>query len=450
MNPPELDFGCVLKSERAPYRIPSVELSELESKALGLLFEKLSDEAEPAGSSDYWACLKRVCVENKLLLEKQSGEKIVSLAKHSLAGFGFLDFMLADDDLEEITVSGALKPIFVFHRRKGWLETNAFFSSVDAAINTVNKMARPLGRRITTQNPRLNAVLPDGSRLHASIAPVALDGIEITIRKFKRNPFNAAELAANGTISSEALAFLWLVLYGDVSLCVCGNTGSGKTTTLNALFSFIPLGDRIVVTEETPELVFPQKHLVKIIASEEAGVGMRDLVSDTLRMRPDRVVVGEVRTADETRALFDSLLAGQAKGSYFTFHAKSACEALRRLKALGAGSEELESLDLIVVQKRFSRFNRHSRKQEELRRVTEISEVERGSARALFEVGEFGKLSRTRFLAESSLVKRVLENHCFSEKEFWMEFERRKSFLEGVKARDYLNFTLQAQAFAFG
>ncbi len=437
--------GWALRKEKTPYFIIPVEFNDFEQKILDSLLEKSSENP----SLEFKSCLREVCEEKSLVLEKTAGEKISLYARQNVEGLGFLENLLSDDELEEISVIGVGKPIFVYHREKGWLETNASFESEEHAINAINKMARPLGRRITSQNPRLNAVLPDGSRLHASIAPVALSGIEITIRKFKRNPFNASELAGNGTISSDALAFLWLVLYGDISLCVCGNTGSGKTTTLNALFSFIPLNERIVVTEETPELHFLQQHLVKIVSNEELGIGMRDLVKDTLRMRPDRVVVGEVRSADEARALFDSLLAGQAKGSYFTFHAKSACEALIRLKALGAGEDELGSLDLIVVQKRFSMFDKRSRATRDVRKVTEIAEVREGRASSLFSFSG-GRLYAPKNLKKSPLVERVRQNYGFSAREFWAEFEKRKRFLEKGKFEDFRDFTLQAQRLSFG
>src|SRR3989338_3309739 len=375
-----LNLGWALREGKTPYFIPPVELSEGEKRIFIQLCELLLQN--PSGELP--SLLKRYCEEKNVVLDRAAGEKIVSLAERCVRWLGVLDFLLQDDELEEISVVGLQKPVFVFHRKKGWLETNAFLTSEEHALDLINKIARPLGRRVTTQNPRVNAVLPDGSRLHASIPPVCPQGVEITIRKFLRNPLNARELCDLQTLSLDAAAFLWAVLYGDVSLCIAGNTGSGKTTTLNALFSFIPLNERIVVTEETPELFLLHEHCVKILANEELGVGMKDLVKDTLRMRPDRVVVGEVRSAEETQALFDSLLAGQAKGSFFTFHADSASEALLRLKALGVSGEDLDALDLILVQKRISFFDSKNKRATELRRVTEIAEVVEGNARLLF------------------------------------------------------------------
>ncbi len=440
------NLGWALSEGKTPYSVPQVVLTENESKIFSQLLALLLHEP----SRDLNSLLKRLCEEKNILLDKTAGEKIVGMAKHCVEGFGVLDFLLSDDELEEISVIGVGKPIFVFHRKKGWLETNAFFTSEEHAINTINKIARPLGRRVTSQNPRINAILPDGSRLHASIPPICLNGVEITIRKFLQNPLNAGEIADLGTISFDALAFLWTVLYGDVSLCIAGNSGSGKTTTLNALFSFIPLNERIIVTEETPELFFLHEHLVKILANEELGVGMKDLVKDTLRMRPDRVVVGEVRSAEETQALFDSLLAGQAKGSFFTFHAKSSAEALQRLKAFGISDEDLNAIDLVVVQKRISFLDRKTKRQSELRRVTEIAEIVDSKPRLLFVSNKSGKLVKTKNLGSSFVVERVLQNYGFSKREFWREVSKREKFLEKTRAKGFRAFTAQVQDFAFG
>ena len=128
--------------------------------------------------------------------------------------------------------------------------------------------------------------------------------------------------------SSNSLAFFWMLLQSSSSILVCGNTGSGKTTTLNALFSFVPLNERVVVVEETPELNIFQEHCVKIIANKELGITLSNLVEDTLRMRPDRVIVGEVRNAEEAQALGECLLAGQARGTYATLHATDGVQAL--------------------------------------------------------------------------------------------------------------------------
>jgi len=213
-------------------------------------------------------------------------------------------------------------------------------------------------------------VLPDGSRLHASMPPISQ--LELTIRKFRANPISVPELISFGTASPEAVAFLWLAMKIDTSIVVAGNTASGKTSTLNALFSFVPLDERVLVTEETPEINIPHRHRVSLIANTELGIGMGDLASDSLRMRPDRLVIGEARTGQEARALLDAITSGQARGSYATFHAQSGKETIARLLSLGILETDIGAVGLIVIQKRIG----GRQKSREERRIVEISEVQ--------------------------------------------------------------------------
>jgi len=401
-------IGWRIKGE-ADYEAPELSLSETEER----VFDELSQRLSEGGDAE--KTLKRMCQQENVLLARDSAQRILLAAKMNCDGFGAFDPFLEDDDLEEITVDGR-GTVRVYHRKKGWLKTNAFMEK-EFAINAVNRMARPLGRRITSQNPRLNAVLPNGSRLHACISPVARSGFEATVRRFRDKPFSVKELVDNKTMTAECAAFLWTVLFGDASLLVCGTTGSGKTTTLNALFSFIPRKERVIITEETPEINVPHEHAVRIVANEELDITLKDLVKDTLRMRPDRVIIGEVRDANETTALFDSLLAGQARGTYATFHATTAQDALKRLTALGARKEDLDAVNLVLVQKRIAVLD--GKKQREVRRVTELCEVNNGIAVDVFE--KPGK---------SACLTQLTENYGKTRKELVALVKQRADWLE--------------------
>ncbi|MBI4360786.1 CpaF family protein [Candidatus Micrarchaeota archaeon] len=297
------------------------------------------------------AALEALCFARRIRWDASWAQSVLYFAEQNLAGFGVLSHFLSDDDLEEIAVVGIGKPVYVFVRGQGWLETNAAVTSLDFAVDCVNKMARPLGRRLTASQPRLSAVLPDGSRLHACMAPVALEGIQISIRKFRKTPFSVGELVADGFLPSRAAAVLSLAMQADASVVVAGNTGSGKTTLLNALSEFVPASERIVAIEDAPELSWPHAHQVRLVGEPSVFSG---LVADTLRMRPDRVVVGEMRRAQEVAAFFDVLLSGQAKGAYATFHAESAQDVVSRLEFLGLNPRDVSALDFVVVLKRFS------------------------------------------------------------------------------------------------
>jgi flagellar protein FlaI len=374
--------------------------------------------------------LQELCEHRGVLPSRASAERVLESAEKHLKGFGVLDPLLRDDELEEIAVTGVGEPVRVYHRQRGWLVTDAVLDGESYALHLINKMARPLGRRVTYHQPRLNATLPDGARLHASIAPLAAKGVELTVRKFTPQPYSPAELVANRTMSARCAALLWLTLEGDHSLLVAGNTGSGKTTTLNALFAFVPLAERVVVTEETPEIRIPHPHLVRLVASEELGISLLDLARDTLRMRPDRVILGEARTREETAALFDSLLAGQARGTYATFHGASAREALLRLQSLGVRREDLSALGLVIIQRRLSLPARGQRKALEIRRVVELAEVTPGGeARSLFARDPRRDVLCEVGLRRSETLERLADAHRCSPRHLLEELSARERWL---------------------
>jgi Flp pilus assembly CpaF family ATPase len=312
--------------------------------------------------------------ESSVYLESEQVEYLSKMAVLHIYGFCFLEPLLEDNEIEEISVIGTNKPAYVYLRNKGWRSVNAEFSNESAISDVVNKMARGLGRHITIQNPRLDAMLPDGSRLHATLKPVS-NG-EITIRKFREKPFSPPELITHNTLDAKALALLSLIMQGDNSVLIAGNTASGKTTTMNALFSFVPANERILIAEQTPEINIPHEHQLRLVANSDMGISLKDLVYDSLRMRPDRMIVGEIRNKEEAEALFDVLLAGQARGSYATFHAQSAEEALSRLATLGISKMDMRSIDCIVVQRRMLTYDLTKRKTKEIRRIIEIAHMD--------------------------------------------------------------------------
>ncbi len=360
----------------------SIEEARFLHDALG----ELQESSKKLGTCGIKKFLRYFCIRNLIELDKEQVQYCTLLLQKMVFGFGPLDFVLADDEIEEIAIigTGMEKPVQVFHCRHGWLPTNIFFADSNSVRDTVNKMAACIGRRLTLNSPVLNATLPDGSRLNAAINPVSFTGPSVTIRKFKKNPFTPLQLIENKTFSPEAMAFLWVAMQCDCAVLIAGNTGSGKTSSLNALFSFVPANERIVVVEETPEIRLPHQHLVKLNVVKEQNIAMQNLIVDTLRMRPDRIVVGEVRSSEETKAFIDTLLAGQGKGSYATFHSQSAKEAANRMKALGIDETDIGALDLIIVQRRWSRVDPSTGKTAEMRRIMEITELQEENGAASF------------------------------------------------------------------
>jgi pilus assembly protein CpaF len=295
-------------------------------------------------------------------------------------GLGPLQPLLADPEIEEIMVSGTA-PVWV--ERRGQLErTSISFASERALRDAIERILAPLGRRVDEAEPLCDARAPDGSRVNVVLPPLALDGPALTIRRFRARGFSPEDLVAAGTLPATLLDPLARAVRARLTLLICGGTGSGKTTTLNALSSFIAGGERIVTIEDAAELRLRQPHVVRLEARppnlEGRGeITIRHLVRNALRMRPDRIVVGEVRGA-EALDMLTALSTGH-DGSLTTVHAGSAAEALRRIETLAlmadvdlphaAVREQVaDAFDLVICQ---------ARSPDGHRRIVEVAEVVR-------------------------------------------------------------------------
>ncbi|MCD6414073.1 MAG: CpaF family protein [Candidatus Diapherotrites archaeon] len=296
-----------------------------------------------------------------------------------MIGYGALDLLLQDDKLEDIMVNGPDKPAYVFHRDFEMLPTNLIFGKDEEIQGVIDRIARDVGRRIDIREPLLDARLPDGSRVNATIPPISLAGSTITIRKFRQDPFTVVDLVKMGTISTELAAFLWVAVEGasakPANILVAGGTASGKTTTLNVLASFIPRNERIITIEDTAEIQLPMEHWVRFETRPpgiegQGEINMDTLLKNSLRMRPDRVVVGEVR-GGEAFSLFTAMNTGH-DGSMGTVHANNAQETVVRLKSppMNVPETMLSALDIIIIQKRI-----HDRRKGVIRRVSEVAEL---------------------------------------------------------------------------
>lgn len=260
---------------------------------------------------------------------------------------------LLEDDLEEVMVNGLGQPVFIYDRRRGMQRTNLAVESESYFMELANRMLAPLGRRVNRTNPRETGVLESGDRLSVAVPPYSR-GFTASIRKFTAEPFTVPQLVERGMLSWEAAAFLWMVVEtGNVNVGVVGNTGSGKTTLLNALMRMVPARSRLVVVEDVPEIQPLQDQVVGLLSNRPLGLSMRDAILDSLRMRPDRVVIGEVRRDGEVRALRESCLAGHAMGTYFTYHSESIRWAYRRLENQGFPRYDLPSIGLLVACRRY-------------------------------------------------------------------------------------------------
>lgn len=306
-------------------------------------------------------------------------KQITAEVMDEVLGFGPITPLLRDPEVTEIMVNG---PRRVYVERGGRLElTNVVFRDDRHVMHVIEKMVAPLGRRIDEGNPMVDARLPDGSRVNAIIPPLVLNGPTITIRKFYKDPLTAEKLLELGTLSREMLLFLEACVRARLNMIVSGGTGSGKTSMLNVLSSFIPGDERIITIEDAAELQLRQEHVVTLESRppnvEGRGeVTIRDLVRNALRMRPDRIVVGEVR-GGEALDMLQAMNTGH-DGSLTTAHANSPRDVLSRLETmvLMAGmdlpvrairSQIAAAIDVIVHMARFK---------DGTRKVTHITEVQ--------------------------------------------------------------------------
>ncbi len=274
------------------------------------------------------------------------GQQLVDAAVADMIGYGPLELLLVDPLISEIMVNG---PKVVFVERNGELmETDVKFEDVTHLMHIIDRILLPLGRRVDADNPTADARLPDGSRVNVVAQPVAVDGPILTIRKFPQTKMTIDDFIKLGTLSHYMAKFLEACVVARLNILISGNTSSGKSTMLNILSTFIPNHERIITIEDAVELQLSQRHVVRLETKlpnvDGSGVvGIRDLVRNALRMRPDRLVVGEVR-GGEALDMLQAMNTGHA-GSITTLHANSPRDAIARLETMSL----MSGLDLPVT-----------------------------------------------------------------------------------------------------
>jgi pilus assembly protein CpaF len=359
-------------------------MAELKERVRDALLETLGPELYDGETSpeelerQVRATLHTVLRQEETPLTAQDRSMVAQEIADEVLGFGPLEPFLRDADVTEIMVNGADQ---VYVERSGRIHLAAATFTDEAHLRrTIDKIVARVGRRVDEASPMVDARLPDGSRVNAVVAPVALDGSMLTVRKFAKDPYTAADLVAFGTMSAPVHVFLDAAVRGRRNIVISGGTGSGKTTLLNVLSGSVPADERIVTIEDAAELQLHQAHVLRMESRppniEGRGlIAIRDLVRNSLRMRPDRIIVGEVRDA----AALDMLQAMNTghDGGLTTVHANSPRDALSRLETmtLMAGfdlpirairEQVASALDLVVHVQRLK---------DGTRRVTHVTEV---------------------------------------------------------------------------
>jgi pilus assembly protein CpaF len=317
--------------------------------------------------------------EENLLYTRNTRNRLLEWVIADIVGYGPLDPLLKDEDVTEIMVNGFDE---IYIERYGLIEaTNVRFSDEAHLRRIIDRIVAPIGRRVDEASPMVDARLPSGFRVNATIPPLSLDGALVTIRKFAVIPYTAQDLIANGTLSVQLTHFLQACVEARINMVISGGTGTGKTTLLNVISSFIPSNERIITIEDTAELKLNQRHVVRLEKRPpniegKGEVTIRQLVINSLRMRPDRIVVGEAR-GGEALDMLQAMNTGH-DGSMTTIHANTPRDALRRIETmvLMAGvdlplkairEQVASSIDMVV---------QLSRLKDGTRKVIQVTEVQ--------------------------------------------------------------------------
>ncbi|MBR9675870.1 CpaF family protein [Candidatus Woesearchaeota archaeon] len=306
-------------------------------------------------------------------IDQTTKEFLVSYLIQKSLGMGKLEILMDDVLLEEIVVNSATEPVWVFHKKHGWLKTNIQVKDEEQVRHYATMIGRKVGRQITNIDPLLDAHLNEGDRVNATLQPISTAGNTITLRKFSRNPMTITHFLKFRTLSPSAASLIWQAMHYELSAIIAGGTASGKTSTLNVLASFFPPNQRIISIEDTREIRLPKYlHWVPMSTRQpnpegKGEVSMEDLLVNALRQRPDRILVGEVRRQREAETLFEAIHTGHS--CYATFHSNNYEETIRRLTnpPINVPLTMLPAISMIIMQFRNRRTGH--------RRTFQIAEI---------------------------------------------------------------------------
>jgi pilus assembly protein CpaF len=372
--------SLVVKPANITARIPNVEkikktVHERLITSLGMNSDTASADVIQRRVAEL---VDEYCEETKLRVTKHDKDELAALIMHDVLGLGALELLLTDPEVSEIMVNG---PKTIFIERRGRItQAELEFESEVQLRRVIDRIVARIGRRVDESSPMVDARLPDGSRVNIVIPPLAVQGSSITIRKFSRVPYKVQDLITFGTLNQDMANFIRACVRSRISMVVSGGTGSGKTTTLNVLSNFIPDTERVVTVEDTAELQLRQRNLVSLEARSanvegRGAVPIRDLVVNALRMRPDRIVVGECR-AGETLDMLQAMNTGH-DGSMTTVHANSPKDALNRIETMvimGGSDLPFQAIREQIVGG-ITLFVQQARLRDGRRAVTHISEI---------------------------------------------------------------------------
>ncbi len=385
---------------------------DLKTRVQNRLITEMDPSTDVSRTNEVRATIKEmydaILQEESIILGRKERDALFEQIVAEILGLGPLEPLLADETITEVMVNGPKK---IFVERRGKVQrVNLAFESDEHLMRIIERIVAPLGRRIDESSPTVDARLKDGSRVNAVIPPIALNGPTLTIRKFFKKPLTIEDLIRFGTITEEAVEFLRASVVAAVNIVVSGGTGTGKTTFLNVLSSFIPADVRIITIENAAELQLRQEHVVTLESRPpnvegKGEVSIRDLVINSLRMRPDRIVVGECR-GGESLDMLQAMNTGH-EGSMTTLHANNTRDALSRLETmvLMAGMELPHRAIREQVASAIDMIVQLERMRDGSRRVTSITEVQ-GMEGDVITTADIFKFEQTG-LEEGKIIGRL-------------------------------------------
>ncbi len=381
--PVEVKIRWINKEKKYFIVLPAFEkatnalINNLRSRVAQELYVRNPEKMETVVSDDFKTkigkILERWIDEMVPQIDRETKNSIIVSIMNESFGLGEIEFLLKDTNLEEIVINALGEPVRAYHRRYGWLTTNITITSDEDVQKYAKSIARYVGTELTIRDPLLDAHLPNGDRINAVLNPLSDKGTSITIRMFARDPWTLADFVKNKTISDEVLALIWVMLQYEMNVLVSGGTGSGKTSLLNIILPFIQPNQRIISIEDTRELQLPAflywypMRTRKANQEGEGEISMADLLINSLRMRPDRIVLGEVRRGDDAEILFEAMHTGHSV--YATLHADTSHQTIRRLTnpPINIHPSLIEAIHLNVVMFRDRRAG--------VRRVSQVAEI---------------------------------------------------------------------------
>lgn len=383
----------------------------------------------------------------KFTLSNEEYENLRYYIERDFLGLGKIEPLMQDPNVEDISCDGVGLPVFVFHRdpRLGSIETNVVFESSEELDSFIIKLAQIVGKTVSISDPIVNGTLPDGTRLQATLGTdIARRGSNFTLRKFVEEPLTPVHLMKLGTVDERVLAYLWMTVDFGRNILIAGGTASGKTTMLNVLSLFIRSDKKIVSIEDTAEIVLPHQHWVSMVARVPVSTGksgevdLFQLLIESLRQRPDYIIVGEVR-GKEAYVLFQQMATGHP--SFATIHAENIDKLIDRLTTPPISLPEglIGSLDIVVFMQRMKYREKF------VRRVTEIIEIigfPKGYEKPIYNrVFKWNAYNDTFEIGEISVVlKKISQITGIPESEIIQEFQRRVAILKWMKEKDITNF----------